>query len=90
MSYTVNIFTLNGCSHCKTLKEGLNEAGIEYTEFEVNEYRKLYDKIMEQTKIDALPTVYLQNQETQSGPIFVAGRDFQTKDEALQKIKKYL
>ena len=61
MAYTVNIFTLDGCSHCKTLKEELKKQSIPYTEFEVNKFRKIYDAILEITKQDALPTVYLQN-----------------------------
>jgi glutaredoxin len=83
MAYSVNIFTLNGCSHCKFLKD-------EYEEFEVSKSRKIYDEVVKLTKVDALPTVYLQDPETLSGPIFVAGRDFQTKEEAIEKIKKYL
>jgi glutaredoxin len=90
MAYTVNIFTLDGCSHCVHLKEELNKQNVPYQEFEVNKHRKIYDNVMEMTKVDALPTVYLQDPETQSGPIFVAGRDFFTKEEALEKIKKYL
>ena len=90
MQYTVNIFTLEGCSHCKTLKEELKKQSIPYTEFEVNKFRKIYDAILEITKQDALPTVYLQNSETDSGPVFVAGRDFNTKEEAIEKIRKYI
>jgi hypothetical protein len=90
MQYTVNIFTLEGCSHCKTLKEELKKQSIPYTEFEVNKFRKIYDTILAITKEDALPTVYLQNPETDSGPVFVAGRDFNTKEEAIEKIRKYI
>lgn len=90
MAYSINIFTLNGCSHCKILKEELTKHGIVYEEFEVNKHRKIYDSVVELTKVDALPTVYLQDPETLSGPIFVAGRDFFNKEEALEKIKKYL
>jgi glutaredoxin len=90
MAYTVNIFTLDGCSHCKTLKEELNKQGIQYTEYEINKFRDLYKAIMEVTKEDALPTVYLQNPETESGPVFVAGRDFNSKEEAIAKIRKYI
>lgn len=90
MSYSVNIFTLNGCSHCVTLKSELKANNIDYNEFEVTKHKELYDQIMEKTKIDALPTVYLQNTSTGSGPIFVAGRDFETKEEAIKKIKKYI
>ena len=90
MQYNVNIFTLEGCSHCKTLKEELKKQSIPYTEFEVNKFRKIYDSILAITKEDALPTVYLQNPETDSGPVFVAGRDFNTKEEAIEKIRKYI
>jgi glutaredoxin len=90
MSYSVNIFTINGCSHCKVLKEELSKQGIEYDEFEVNKNRKIYDEVVKLTNLDALPTVYLQDPQTLSGPIFVAGRDFNTKEEAIEKIKKYL
>lgn len=90
MGYTINLFTLNGCSHCKILKEELKKEGIEYNEFEVTKNKKIYDMVVEMTKLDALPMVYLQDPETQSGPIFVAGRDFETKEQAIEKIKKYL
>jgi glutaredoxin len=90
MGYSINIFTINGCSHCKVLKEELSKQGIEYGEFEVNKNRKIYDEVVKLTNLDALPTVYLQDPQTLSGPIFVAGRDFNTKEEAIEKIKKYL
>jgi|694.fasta_scaffold20274_18 glutaredoxin len=90
MGYSINIFTINGCSHCKVLKEELSKQGIEYDEFEVNKNRKIYDEVIKLTNLDALPTVYLQDPQTLSGPIFVAGRDFNTKEEAIEKIKKYL
>lgn len=90
MSYAVNVFSLDGCSHCKTLKDELTKENIPYQEFEITKHRKLYDTVIELTKVDALPTVYLQDPETQSGPIFVAGRDFHSKEEAIEKIKKYL
>jgi len=88
--YSVNIFTLDGCSHCKTLKQELKNQNIDYNEFDVLKYKELYDQIMEKTKIDALPTIYLQNTETGSGPIFVAGRDFETKKDAIKKINTYI
>ena len=45
---------------------------------------------MKISEVDALPTVYLQNPETNSGPVLVAGLDFDTKEEAIQRIKRYL
>lgn len=90
MSYSVNIFTLNGCSHCVILKNALKENNISFDEFEVSKYREIYDEIVKKTKIDALPTVYLQDPNTGAGPIFVAGRDFTSKEEAIERIKKYI
>jgi glutaredoxin len=90
MAYHVNVFSLIGCSHCKELKSALEENNIPFTDFEVNEHRTIYDQILAQTKMDALPTVYIQNDETGAGPILVAGRDFLQKSEAIEKIKNIL
>lgn len=90
MSYTVNLFTLNGCHHCTILKNELIANDIPFTEFEVNKFKNIYDEVMKITKVDALPTVYLQNPETNSGPVFVAGRDFDTKEEAIERIKRFI
>lgn len=88
--YKVCIFSLKGCSHCVTLKDELIKQNIEFSEYEVNDNKDAYDQILAVTKFDALPTVYLQNTETGKGPIFVAGRDFFSKEEAIEKIKKYI
>jgi glutaredoxin len=90
MAYNVNIFTLDGCTHCSELKKALEENNIQFSEFEVNKHRPIYDQIIAQTKIDAIPTVYIQNEETGAGPILVAGRDFFGKEEGIEKIKKYI
>lgn len=90
MAYTVNVFTLDGCSHCTILKNELKANDIPFTEFEVTKYKKIYDEVMKISKVDALPTVYLQNPETNSGPVLVAGLDFDNKEEAIQRIKRYL
>jgi hypothetical protein len=73
-----------------TLKDELRKENIEFSEYEVNDNKDAYDQILAATKLDILPTVYLQNIETGSGPILVAGRDFFSKEEAIEKIKKYI
>lgn len=90
MKYKIMVFTLNGCSHCVHLKDELKKEGLEYEEYEVGEYPDMFDKILEVTKMDALPTLYIQNTETNKGPIYVAGRDFMQPSEAVTKIKKYI
>lgn len=88
--YSVNVFTLNGCSHCVELKKILNENQIEFKEFEIGKHQELFDEVVRLTGHNSLPTTYLQNSETGSGPIFVPGRDYKTKEELLEKIKKYV
>lgn len=90
MGYNVCLFTLNGCAYCVALKDELKKHNIPYTEYEVNEYKETYDQILAVTKEDALPTIYMQNPDTGMGPIFVPDRDFESPEEALEKIKKYL
>lgn len=88
--YKVNVFTLNGCSHCVELKKTLKENQIEFKEFEIGEHQELFDEVVRLTGHNSLPTTYLQNSETGSGPIFVPGRDYKSKEELLEKIKKYI
>lgn len=88
--YTVNVFTLNGCSHCVDLKNSLKENNIPFNEFEISQHKSTFDDIVKLTGRNALPTTYLQNPETGSGPIFVPGRDYKSLDELLQKIQKYI
>ena len=90
MGYKVCLFTLNGCAYCIALKDELKKNNILYSEYEVNENKETYDQILAVTKEDALPTIYMQNPDTGMGPIFVPGRDFESPEEALLKIKKYL
>lgn len=88
--YTVNVFTLKGCSHCVDLKKMLNENDILFNELEILQHKSTFDEIVKLTGKNVLPTTYLQNPETSSGPIFVPGRDYQSKEELLEKIKKYV
>ena len=49
MANQVLLFTLNGCGHCKTLKERLNKESLPFTEVEVGKNQELWNKIVEQT-----------------------------------------
>jgi glutaredoxin len=86
----VAIFTLNGCGHCQQLKERLSRLGIAYTSIEVNEHPDLWKAIVEHTKDDALPTVFLKNKDNADGLAYVPGRDFQSEDEIVEIIKDYV
>lgn len=90
MNSEVILFTLNGCSHCVNLKKKLNEETILFTEIEVTNNQNLWDKVVEQTGHNVLPTVFVKKQNTDVGPIFIPGKDFEHPDDLIPKLKKHL
>ena len=59
--YNVNVFTLNGCSHCVELKNILKENKIEFIEFEITQNKEVFDEIIKLTGHNSLPTTFLQD-----------------------------
>jgi glutaredoxin len=86
----VVIFTLDGCSHCVDLKKKLDDLKIQYIEIEVTKNKEIWDKVVEQTGHNSLPSVYISIDGGDTGPIFVPERDYETQDELIEKIKNYL
>jgi glutaredoxin len=84
------IFTLDGCSHCVDLKKKLDDLKIQYIEIEVTKNKEIWDKVVEQTGHNSLPSVYISIDGGDTGPIFVPERDYETQDELIEKIKNYL
>ena len=46
--------------------------------------------MVEQTKLDFLPTFFIKQEGSESGPVFCPTRDFNNDKEALEIIKKYI
>jgi glutaredoxin len=90
MENTILIFTLNGCSHCTTLKNALTEQSISYSEIEIGQNQKVWNQIVEQTGHNTLPTVFIKKEGIDDGPVFIAGVDFQNTQEGVEIIKKYV
>lgn len=90
MDNHIFVFSLNGCGHCRTLKEKLNELEIPFTDLEINSHREIWDQVVKQTGHNILPTVFIRKGETDDGPVFVPSRDFTSQEELLEKIKIYL
>ena len=90
MSNKILLFTLDGCGHCKTLKGELKKLSIPFTEIEVGKNEKLWNQVVEQTKLDFLPTFFIKQEGSESGPVFCPTRDFNNDKEALEIIKKYI
>jgi glutaredoxin len=84
------VFTLDGCSHCVILKSKLNEETIPFTEIEITLNEKIWDKVVEQTGHNVLPTVFIKYQDTDTGPVFIPGKDYESPEDLIPKIKKHL
>jgi glutaredoxin len=87
---SIVIFTLNGCSHCQSLKQKLKEISIDFTEIEVNANEDIWKQVVNQTGEDVLPTVFIKKENDENGPVYVPGRDFQSEDEIVEIIKSYI
>lgn len=84
---SIVIFSLDGCFHCKNLKKSLNKLNISFIDVEIGQNQKLWDKVVEQTGHNVLPTVFIKQENTEDGPIYIPGRDYQTEDEIVEILK---
>jgi len=88
MITNIFVFTIDGCIHCRNLKKKLKESNILFNELEVNENEDLWEEIVEKTKEDILPTIFIKQGDDGSGIILIPGIDFFSEDEAIDLIKK--
>lgn len=89
MNNKIVIFTLDGCFHCVNLKKELDNISIPFVEIEVNANPHIWSQVVNQTGKDYLPTVFIQKGETNTGPVFVPGEDFENQEEIIEIIKSY-
>ena len=89
MSVTVYIFTLNNCGYCTNLKKNLKDLSIPYSEIEITSNKNIWDQVVEQTGHNVLPTVFIKKDDSEEGPVYVPGRDYQNETEIVEIIKKY-
>lgn len=88
----VFLFTLKTCQRCLTLKNKLNEENIEYQEIDVIENNILWSQVVEQTKVTVVPTLFIadQNGEDTEGYVYIPGKDFDSDEDLIQKIRLVL
>lgn len=90
----LTLFSQWECKTCVALKTKLNEENLKYKTIEVLDHRELWEDIRkQQSKIypDTImytPTILVENKG--KGTYISAGRDFDTVEEALDKVKEYL
>jgi glutaredoxin len=90
MSNTIIVFTLNGCGHCKNLKKRLSDISIPFTEIEIGKNEKIWNQVVEQTGHNVLPTVFIKKEDSEDGPVYIPGRDYQNEDEIVEIIKTFV
>jgi len=78
------IFTMNGCPWCGTLKEQLDEKGIEYVAKDVDEFKTMYDNFVKITKSDLLPAILVGKNA------LVPQKSFNTIEQAVEVIQGFL
>ena len=90
MANNVIVFTLDKCRYCVNLKKILNKHKINFSEIEINQNREVWDKVVSQTGHNSLPTVYISEEISDEGVVFVPEVDFNSIKELVEKIKKYI
>jgi glutaredoxin len=90
MSNQLLLFTLEGCGSCKSLKERLKKESLPYREIEVGRNKEIWNKVIDQTGNEFLPAFFIKRDDTGTGPFFCPTKDFNTDDEAVEIILKYV
>ena len=90
MGVQVFIFTLEGCGRCKILKSRFTDENIPFSEIEVTKNQNIWNQVVQQTKAEYLPVVYIQNKGTNSGLAYCPSKDFNTDDEIVAIVKKHM
>lgn len=90
----ITLFSQWECKTCIALKENLDQKKINYKVIEVLENKELWEEIRkQQLKIDPSSIMYTPTLLVESkgvGVYISAGRDFDTTEQALDKLKEYL
>jgi glutaredoxin len=89
MDFTVVVFTMDGCSHCSNLKTRLHDNELPFLEIEITQNEEIWNQVVSQTGHNLIPTVFIKYEETEDGPVYVPGRDYQSEDEIVEIITKY-
>lgn len=90
MTKTIILFTMDGCNHCESLKNRLDDHSIPYMNIEINQNPHIWEQVEKQTNSDYIPTVFIKSEGSDEGPIYVPGKDFMSEDEILEIIKSHI
>lgn len=80
------IFTMEGCGACKYLKKKLKESNIQFLDLDIDEYPDLWNKVVQQTGIDYVPTAYIVKENEDEGVVFSPTKDYVDAEDLINKI----
>ena len=90
MPNNIVIFTLETCYHCKSLKKRLKNDEIPYVDVDIDENQEIWNEVVNQTGHNVVPSVYIQKDEMENGPIYIPGKDFEDEETIVKIIKSYI
>lgn len=88
MSDKIYMFTLKGCSHCKSLKSTFNKHSIQFFDLDVDKNEKMWEHVVEQTGYDYVPTVLIYDEENEDGEVYVPSIDFEDEEDMVRIINE--
>tara|TARA_R100000479_G_C6336456_1_gene183587 strand:- start:355 stop:753 length:399 start_codon:yes stop_codon:yes gene_type:complete len=80
----MKVYTTKTCPYCKTVKQKLEEADINFTEKDTTEFREEYNNIVSATGLPNVPTIIFKDN------IFQPGRDFYSPDHLVDLLKNFV
>lgn len=86
----IYLFSMNGCSHCTDLKETLKSLNIPFIDYDIGKYKDIWEQVVSQTKQNNVPAIFISVNNGENGPIYIPGRDFNSKDECVEIIKRFI
>lgn len=83
------LFTYNECKYCKSLMKRLDDNHIPYFNFDVIKNRTEWLEIVSRIGIDIVPTIYIKENDNDSGKFYQPNRDYKDEDEIFEIIKNH-
>jgi len=87
---TVYIFTMMGCGHCSDLKDTLKDLEIPFVDYDISVQKEVWEQVVNQTKQNSVPSIFISVNNGENGPVYIPGRDFNSKEECIEIIKKFI
>lgn len=86
----IYVFTLEGCEFCSELKGKLLNEKISFFELDIVQHQTTYEKLLEETGIDLVPSVMVKNPFKHTVRYLVPETNYRTLDECVVLVKEIL